>query len=150
MAAPKGSKGKATPPPAEGGGAAPPASAEPTDGLKMEWLAIIRRVPGNWTFSGLSISFPNVEDALTRMGSHAEGHNVLFVPWPKELGDALAKRWPDAVKLVKGRLPELKLWPQGEGNNYERWGDYLAAHPARSANTDLRRFRQETISLPKD
>ena len=115
----------------------------------MEWLAVLRRVPGNWTFSGLSISFPNVEDAINRMGTRDEGHNVLFVPFPKELGEALAKRWPTAVKPVKGRLPQLELWPQGEGNNYEQWGDYLDAHPFRSAHIDEADFRNKPVSLPK-
>ena len=117
--------------------------------VKMEWLAVARRVPGNWTFNGLSISMPNIEDALNRMGARDEGHNVLIMPWPRYLGEALADRWPEAVKPVKGRLPALHLYPQRGGNNYEQWADYLAAHPARSTHASPEEFRTKPIALPK-
>ena len=146
MADSGGGKGKAAPPPSDAGdgGAAPPAHApEQSVAVKMGWCALRGRIPGTWRFEGLVIGFPNPAGKLP------PSDNTLFVPMPAELIEGMNAHYPAVVRPVKGRLPNLHLFPEMTGNNLGPWSEYLEAHPVRSAFISQADFNNEPVHLPK-
>ena len=142
-----GGKGKGASPPA-GGGASPSKTkprAEQSVAVKMGWAALRGRVPGSYREQGLVLKFPNPTD-LIEGGS---GHNVAIVPMPFDLIKGVSEEHPAICQPVKGRLPELHLYPEMTGNNLVPWSKYIAAHPPRFANVSPSDFRNRTLSLPK-
>ena len=142
MASSGGGKGKATPSPA-GEGAAPTPS--PSVAVKMAWVALAGNQPGTWLYEGLTIGLPSPSAVLPS----SENDNVIIVPRPADLVEGISQRAPYLAKPVKGRLPELHLYPLMEGPNEPIWSEYLDAHPYRAVYVEPGKFLKATITLPK-
>ena len=144
------SKGKSGTPPKNGGGRTRkspehPAGGEPSDGIRMGWLALRYDIGGSWLFGGVPFTFPVVTEQLRAMDAPATD-NVVIVVCPADLAEGLGNRSPESCKPVKGRLSELHLYEGKDGRNQGLLYEYLAAHPARS--TEVEDWRKP-ISLPK-
>ena len=135
-----GGKGKSSPHPSGGEGAAPKptTAATPSVAVKMAWVALAGNQPGTWLYEGLTIGLPSPSAVLPS----SENDNVIIVPRPADLVEGVSQAYPWLAKPVKGRLPELHLFPLMEGNNEEIWGAYQEAHPPRAVYVEPGKFRK--------
>ena len=59
----------------------------------------------------------------------SENDNVIIVPRPADLVEGISQRAPYLAKPVKGRLPELHLYPLMEGPNEPIWSGVSGRAP---------------------
>ena len=142
-----GMKGQGT-----GGSRKPKEHPEPTDApsvkIPMEWVAVGANVGGTWYLEGAPIEWPRPGPELAKLGTNGTD-NVVVVPRPKHLVDDIVKNFGYNRK-VSGKLPDLVLYPIGEGNNQEIIAQYMAAHPPFSTRLDTPRdWTHRKISVPK-
>ena len=141
-----GMKGQGT-----GGSRKPREHPEPTDApsvkIPMSWVAVGASVGGTWYLEGQPIEWPRVGDALTKLGTSGTD-NVVVVPRPTDLVDSICENF-GFNKKVSGKLPDLVLYPTGEGNNQEIIAQYMADHPPFSTRLDTPADWNRKISVPK-
>ena len=119
-------------PPASDPTPEPAADGKPSVHVPMAWTAIgIQGGSPTGTFyvHGVPVTFPPVNAVLSDLGAKAD-HNTIVLARPRQLAESLANGicagW---VKVAGGKkLPDLVLYPDGDGRNWKRWCDYLARH----------------------
>ena len=113
---------------------APPAddTGKPSVHVPMAWAVIGKQgdAPGGTFYvHGLPVTFPPVNTVLSNLDAPAD-HNTILVARPRELAESLANGicagW---LKVAGGKkLPDLVLYPDNDGRNWQRWCEYLARH----------------------
>ena len=105
---------------------AAPKKDKPSVRVKMSWVAIgVNYGASPQVIEGLPIVWPQMSK-LNLIGEG--GKNTLIAPRPKDWVEALAAKCR-YIKRVSGRLPDLVLWPNGEGDNAGIWAEYRQKHP---------------------
>ena len=105
----------------------------PSVHIPMVWVVCGQgaNIEGSWNIiPDVIVRWPVVAGMLSQLNAPA-GHNAVVVPRPKELADDICAVFP-LTKVASGKLPDLVVYPAGQGDNQTIWSEYLAEHPPKT------------------